>query len=229
MNHKTIKKQHIIDKYILGELSDTQVADFENHLVECQKCFLTLQQNELIVAATMQAAGEGVLKPKHERPLSAWSRFTNWFDTIRAHRTPIIAFGAIVLLLIVFAPTLRTIIPLGDLAGTLNEYSDPHVISGEYTLDNPDRAKTIFVAEKKNIILNISIPQTIQADLFQIEILSQNGKVVWSQKNVQPQQFEPIITIVCNTGFFKDGEYTLNLQDSQRSYSLQYPLKILFQ
>lgn len=229
MNHKTIKKQHIIDKYILGELDDQQTTEFEDHLLECQQCYQTLQQNEMIIAASMQAATEGVLAPKGGKPLSAWSRLEIWFDTIRAHRTPIIAVGAVVLLLIVFAPALRTVIPFGDLTGTLNEYSDPHVISGEYTLDNPDRTKTIFVTEKKNIILNISIPQTVQADLFQIEIMNKNGVVVWQQGNVQPQSFEPIITIVCNTGFFKDGEYTLNLQDSQRRFSLEYPLKIRFQ
>lgn len=62
MNHKEIKENEIIEKYILRQLSYKEDTEFEEHLMSCEECSNELEIMQSLINATKQLSEKEVKK-----------------------------------------------------------------------------------------------------------------------------------------------------------------------
>jgi hypothetical protein len=104
LDHLKVTKRNIADRYVLGELSQVQREEFEEHYFECVDCaedvraFMAISSNSRSVLVDVPDYGE----PAANR---GWTR-PSWFQALRSWRPP--AIYAIAPALAMLALTITT-------------------------------------------------------------------------------------------------------------------------
>ncbi len=72
MNHSQIEEELVLERYLQGRLEDSEVAQFEAHLLECNECFEQVRWGDDLGRGMRVAAAEDVAKAAIGTGLLAW-------------------------------------------------------------------------------------------------------------------------------------------------------------
>jgi Putative zinc-finger len=78
MVHQTAVNQHFADRYLLGELSDLERDEFEEHYFVCTECAADVQAGTLFVANA-----RAVFRDRRNRPRREGRESIGWFGAFR--------------------------------------------------------------------------------------------------------------------------------------------------
>jgi hypothetical protein len=96
MEHHHIAEHHLVEQYLLNELSPERVDEFEEHLFDCQACAADVKAT----AAFMAVARQELAKPEAQvvsigAPSAKWGRLLSWKQAV-----PMYALAACLLVLL---------------------------------------------------------------------------------------------------------------------------------
>src|ERR1700676_3255045 len=73
MDHAEATRRFAAEQYLLGELSESEREEFENHFFACPECAETVEAGVVLVANTQAVFGEGTRFP--DTPVPAWKKW----------------------------------------------------------------------------------------------------------------------------------------------------------
>ena len=100
MNHQLAEETHMVDKYLLNELSETERLEFEEHYFDCQICADELKKNTIAVDNLKQVLLEEQEKPSEKRVSVRADSAGSWLNWLRP-ASLIPAFAALALAVVV--------------------------------------------------------------------------------------------------------------------------------
>jgi hypothetical protein len=74
MDHETLEREHVVDRYLLGQLPPAERASFEEHYLSCRQCLDRLELAEAMQRGFKRAAGQDAaqLAAVHQLAVVAW-------------------------------------------------------------------------------------------------------------------------------------------------------------
>lgn len=73
MDHAEIAERQIVDRYLMGRLSESEVERFEDHYLGCEACTAELEMAERLQAAARHAASEDSARLQAARGLAVFA------------------------------------------------------------------------------------------------------------------------------------------------------------
>jgi anti-sigma factor RsiW len=73
MDHAEATRRFAAEQYLLGELTESEREEFENHFFACPECAETVEAGVALVANTQAVLGEGTQFP--DTPVPAWKKW----------------------------------------------------------------------------------------------------------------------------------------------------------
>ena len=103
MDHITIKEKEIIERYILRQLTSEEEKLFEEHFIDCEKCFNEILTTEKIILGLKNASVKGLLNTAEQKGKKSFdlNKLLNLFSP-----PPTLAIAATVLIVILIYPGL---------------------------------------------------------------------------------------------------------------------------
>jgi len=236
MDHNKIKRENLIERYILRKLSPEEARVFEEHYFGCDECFEAVKETEKAIVAIKDAARRGVLTPayaKEKKPVLGW--FEKLSDFVVS---PAFAATTAVLVLALIYPAWRGVVTVSRLENEIETLRQPQANAPSYYLEQTRASETAEAMEipvnhrEENFVLNFNILQsTIAAPQYRAEIIDNNGQVIWQAEDLKGTGDYAIFSIACRSSFFKPGLYTLrvyevNSADGQVINQFSFPFKI---
>jgi len=83
MDHKYISDLDVVERYLLGRLAAEEIADFEDHFVDCTDCLEQLQTTKSFIEGLRIVATTQVIETHQPRSRS----FASWFRSISFRRS----------------------------------------------------------------------------------------------------------------------------------------------
>lgn len=236
MDHKRIEEEDIIERYLMGELSDQDRNLFENHYFTCDSCFKKVKETEKVILGIRDAAQRGVLK----EPAIKRKKFFNIFDWLHfKNLSPAIAFASLLLVLIMIYPAWRGIFVVANLKEEVRRLREPQVISAGFDLGvmrSGERGTTKEILIRSDMLsftLNFTVlEKSIPSPIYNAEIFDSQKNQVWKGEGLKGQGEYEIFSIICQSAFFEDGDYSLkvyeiNPANRQIENEFLFPFRIL--
>ncbi len=232
MDHGKIKKDGIIENYILGKLPKEEAEAFEVHYFGCDTCFAAVQEAEKVIYGIKDAAKRGILiAPEVERKPF---KLLDWLESFTLN--PAFAVAAIVGVLALIYPAWRGAVTVPRLQSEIEELRQPQANAPSFFL-LPTRDQGVEIPVKygeETFLLNFNILEsTVQTPQFRAEIVDQAGKAIWKTEALKSAGQYETFSIVCRSSFFNEGNYDLkvygiNPQDGKTVSEFSFPFKIVF-
>jgi hypothetical protein len=174
MDHSEASRLMASEKYLLDELSPTEMEEFEEHLFSCHDCAMDvragavfLEQGKVELAGSRADARH---VPAEVRP----SRGFSWWRAA-------FAIPAMAILLIVVA--YQNLVTFPALKGTLAENRAPRILPAAALVSSATRGTeptTVEVRAGEPFLLPLDIPQQNAYQSYVIELQNPAGIVQWS-------------------------------------------------
>lgn len=177
MDHDLVARQHMTERYLLGELDDEARLEFEEHFFDCPDCALDVraasvfvEQTKVVLAEPSQAAAPGLPTPTPAAPKHAW--FRKWREMFK----PAFAAPAMAALLIVLGYQNLVTYPQMKLA-----LKSPHVLSfGSVNVGSWGSEQTpIAIHPGEGFLVFVRIPPDGYSR-YTIDLYNPAGKLEWS-------------------------------------------------
>ncbi|MFX0067169.1 MAG: hypothetical protein ACFFC7_33985 [Candidatus Hermodarchaeota archaeon] len=228
MDHRYIKKNEIIDRYILGKLSREEEEIFEKHYFKCDRCFRDVKEAEKLILSMKDAANKNLLSYEIEFK----SSFLNNFKSIIF--SPAFQIITICLLLLLIYPAWLGIFKTSILNIEIEEMKQPKANIENYFLEQvrgEEQLPSIKISigkEEKRFVLNFNILEKVShSPTYKGEIIDPKGTIVWRSEKLEAIGEYEVYSIACNSAFFKQGDYRLVIYEVD-SITNKISNKILF-
>ena len=220
MDHKKIKNEEIIERYILRKLPPDEEKLFEQHYFNCDLCFEAVKQAEKVIPVIKEAAERGVIEypPEEVKKESIFDYLVDWFKSRTL--SPIIVVTTAVLMLTMLYPAWRGIFFVSQLQQELNEIRKPQANIQSYYLEQKQigmraeerQIKISLDRPEKPFILNFNIfDRSIPDAKYKAEISDNIENVIWKDEDLKAIGEYEVFSIACPSSFFKNGIYTLKV------------------
>jgi len=235
MDHQKIKAAEIVDRYLLGKLSEPEEEAFEKHFFNCDQCFAEVQTAEKAIRGIQDAAARGVLLKDKTMPRPAFG----WLERLRAFfsPSPVIVFATLVLALIY--PAYRGMVTVSQLQSELAALRRPRANAQTYVLqatrDAAGVEKIAVSPEDETFVLTFNIlEKKIEAPHYRAEILDHEGRAIWREENLKGLGPYKAFSVACRSAFFKEGFYTLKVYEvdpanQQTAAEFLFPFEVVGQ
>ena len=122
MNHEQIKRDDVVDRYVLGELNPELETAFEEHYFGCDQCFRELEATERMAHAVQEGFEQRELHiAKVKNKKGFWL-----FDLFRVPAlSPALATVTSVCVLVLLYPAWRGIVTLPELERSVEQLQRP--------------------------------------------------------------------------------------------------------
>lgn len=215
MNHKRIKEEEIVERYVLGKLSREEEALFEEHYFSCDQCFEEVQKMEtLVYFLDKEAEKENFLLGKEARRHPFFS--LGWLKLPALGPAGVTALT--ILLIILIYPAWQGIVTIPRLKNKIERLSQPQADVRSFSLQQTRAGEGRQIplieigTEERIFLLNFTIlEKTIPNPQYDAKILNQEGKQIWKGEDLKGVGEYEIFSIACNTSFFREGFYTLKV------------------
>lgn len=78
MNHATAMKDYAVERYLLGEMSESELDAFEQHYFECRECADELKAASIFLDNLKQVAAEEPSLARRPEPQRDWFGWLRW-------------------------------------------------------------------------------------------------------------------------------------------------------
>ncbi len=173
MNHEASIKRHTAEKYLMGELSASERAAFEQHFFECEECAEEVRLGHQL-RENAKAVFDEEAKPAH-RPVPAKSR--SWFAWMR----PAAMVPAAACLAIFAIAGYQNAVELPALHARIADLEQPMVVQSAMVLPPSSRASAPSIpvsASARFLQLSLAIDAVRPADRYECELLTDAGKAI---------------------------------------------------
>jgi hypothetical protein len=217
MNHLTIKEKEIIERYILRQLTADEEKLFEEHFIECEKCFNELRATEKIILGLKNASAKGLLKTT-ELKGNKFFNLNNLLNVLSP--PPSLAIATTVLLVILIYPAWQGIFNVPKLEKELANLQKPQIGTQNYFLETTRSYQDIQTIklpldnDNKSFLLSFNIlEKSIPDPSYNAEITDQSGQVIWKTEDLKGVGDYEVFTIICHNAFFNYGNYILKVYE----------------
>lgn len=195
-DHEEAMKNMMVERYLLGELSESERDAFEAHFFDCPVCFEQIKCGTEFVSYLHRAGIE-------EEPAAKWHGIPNQF--FRPAFT--MAFAAMFLCAFGFNLYQHS---------EIRHYQAPEVIS-VVTLQSASRGekRTVIASRKGNFDLRVLFQPNPELTSWKARVVNDSGKEIVAIPISDPQTNE--LQIKFNSGPFSEGGYKLIIQGVDRT------------
>ncbi|MEM7586511.1 MAG: zf-HC2 domain-containing protein [Acidobacteriota bacterium] len=224
MKHPEIDDQAVAENYVAGKLTPAEVAEFEEHYLNCPACIQAVEDAERLQRGLARAAAEDIAT---QQTILA----TVW----RALRTgPGVALllGLLVVGLLPAGLAWQRANDLGvDLETARQELADerrPRVNTPILSLA-PTRAgeqplqQISLLAEPEWIVLAIELGDTARPR-YAAELIRIEGPQIWQSQDLEPS-YRGTLTLSLHSSLLPPGNYLLSLEGDGQE--LSFPLRVV--
>jgi len=172
MTHTRIAQEDIIDRYLLRGLPADQVAEFEEHFLECRQCVDALERSEQAIAAIRWGCvsiDTESLRYKARQLVLPWPAF---------------GAAAVAAMVAIYVSVGRAPGPAPGSRSPVGSAVGPgaalRVVELQSMRAGPGRQTKLRATEASAFILRLDL-RGLARDSFRVEIVSETGQRMWSQ------------------------------------------------
>jgi hypothetical protein len=233
MDHNRIKNDEVIERYVLGQLSPSEEAEFEAHYFECDTCFQEVRLLDSI-RESMNRGIETKVLAIHNLKQDKRFPFLGFFRTI-AFRQPL-AVAASVLVILLIYPSWRGMVAVPELERSIEQMQRPQanvetVFLQQVRSGRPGEKQIVTLeTDTSMFVLNFNILEKRDPNsIYRGEILDSKDRIVWEVADLRPHGDYEVFSIACRGEFFGAGDYVLRvLKVDPKSSSLREELSFPF-
>ncbi len=215
MEHPQIDDEAILDRYLVGRLSEADEALFEEHLFACAACLEHVQSGEALRRGLRAVAAEDAARATATLGLLAWWR----------GQRPVARLGlAGLAMLVALLPAvllwqqleLRRIRGAGTSIARGGVLAAPmgnlQVVSLGVVRGNEDRDGTAVRPdpEKGALVLSLALP-TIDARVYRVTVHDAAGTERWRGDGLEPNLYDTLMVILPST-YLVPGRYRITVE-----------------
>jgi hypothetical protein len=199
MDHNLAIKNNAAERYLLGELSEAEIEEYEEHYFSCPSCAQEVTLGSEFIDHAREVLKTDFLPEPQKAPVSkstTWGRFWN------SLRQPAPAF-ACVLVAVVGGFSIYQNSVIADL-------KQPDIVNTGMILRNargPGDAP-LQVGPKQPFNLRFDISSQEKFSAYEVQVLDSSGTIVFSH-NVPAQQTSNHLQMTFRGGTLKQGEYNV--------------------
>lgn len=224
MDHDLAIKNKTAERYLLGELNEAQMEEYEEHFFSCAECAQEVKLGSEFIGHARQVFKTDFLpEPKH----APVAKSTIWGRFLSSLRVPAPAYACALLVLVGFSIYQSSVI--GDL-------KKPEVLAAaNMTLRNargPGDAP-LQVAPNQPFSLKFDITSEEHFSAYEIQLMDRSGRKIVSQ-NVSAEEAKEHLQMKFRGGTLQPGEYKLvikgiNKGNAERPEIANYSFALAFQ
>lgn len=219
MDHEEATQSQAVERYLLGELSSTAHAAFEQHFFECQECAEDLIASSQLLDGVAEELGRPrPAVPAHAPPPRRFKKRTAAGSFIRAA----LAAGLAAVVLISGYGEWAS---YRQLRGEVSLLRQPSIVSAVQLLGGDSGGASIALPAGQPIVLSLNIPAGESFSRYDCTLLGPSGRVLWSLP-LPAQQARQTLSISVPEGNLSPGEYTLAVHGF-RTGTLATPVEVV--
>jgi hypothetical protein len=208
MEHEHAMKTNAAERYLLGELTETEADSFEDHFFDCRVCAEDIRQG-----VRMLDAGRAVVKDEKRDPevvpLDSRRKRRSW---IPAAVAAMLLIGIGLAALIQSRPPQQLGVVTLDLGGTARGAADENVVT---------------LGDKK-LLLRVDVPSTQPFPRYVLTVGYERGKAIASEEVAAADTEEPVLLLLSE---LPAGSYEVVIEgvreDGKRSKVTTRPFRVL--
>jgi hypothetical protein len=218
VNHEPEHVRETIERYLLGEMSPEEEAQWEAHYLECSDCLKALERaKKLSRFLKHEATLEDGLLPKPGSKSGWFERFSGGSGF-----RPLLAAAGLVIVVGIIA--LGGWMRAGSLQRQIEELQLPSVPLVSFSLQGPRRGtggddaivRQEFQLPPGSESFLLAVPPLTameRSSIYRAHVVGPDGNVVWSSPNLGFASRTRRFTIVCQSSFFVPGDYELRVEE----------------
>jgi hypothetical protein len=213
MTHEDALQEMAVERYLLGELSDTSLESFEEHLFECSECAADVKTGMAFIDAARIELGTPtrVAEPR----IGKASNWTSWFAS------PWVLGPALAACLLILGfqtfllqPRLKLEVASAQAPAVLN----PLVLANAGA--RGDSVPGVIAPEHGSFVISLDVPTTGGFSSYRGSLYTPDGSLVW-QTTISPEQARDALLIRMPTDTTKEGLNTFLIQGLSTSGTLE--------
>jgi len=224
MDHDIAIQTNVAERYLLGELNEQEMEEYEEHFFSCSVCAEEVKLGSEFIDHAREVFKTDFLPDPNPVPIAKstiWGRFWSSF------RVPAPAFACALLALIGFSIYQNSVI---------SDLKKPEILAAaSMTLRNargPNDVK-LQVAPNQPFSLKFDITSEEQFSAYEVQILDQSGQKLFS-RSVPAEQANDHLQMTFRGGTLKPGEYKVvvrgvNKGNANRPEIANYSFALAFQ
>ena len=174
MNHEASIKRHTAEKYLMGELSASERAAFEQHFFECEECAEEVRLGHQL-RENARSVFDDEAQPAAHHARAAKGRA--WLAWMR----PAAMVPAAACLAIAAIAGYQNVVELPALHARIADLEQPMVVQSAMVLPPSSRASAPSIAVSASarfLQLSLAIDAVRPADRYECELLTDSGKAI---------------------------------------------------
>ena len=198
MDHDLAIQDNVAERYLLGELNEVEMEEYEEHFFSCAVCAQEVKLGSEFIDHAREVFKTDFPQERAEpfKMSTTWGRF--WKSLLQP--APAFAFALLALV------------------GGLNIYQNsviadlktPYVAGTGITLRNARGSNDaqLQVGSKEPFSLKFDIPSEQKFSAYEVRVLNSSGTLMYS-RNVPAQQADDHLQMTFRSGTLKPGEYKM--------------------
>ena len=232
MDHGKIEDDNVVERYLLGRLSDAETALFEEHYLDCAACLEKLEGSRRLQDGLQRIAAEEGARTLVRSTVFAWlARRGTAFQGALG----LLLVSLMLLPWIFLSPELaelrRSRQQLEALVGTgLAPHAQPLVYSlgPERSAGEEPSTRVSLGSEPEWIVLALQPPPDSATHTYRGRLLDARGTPLWQTENLSPDALGRILVSV-HSSWLDPADYTLELEEmtgGERSAKQAFPFRV---
>jgi Putative zinc-finger len=225
MDHVEALKRQTAEKYLLGELSEPETEEFEEHYFDCHECARDLEAGALFVdnATAVFRETEHVSAAATPQPLQPRRGIFDVFADL--WRGPLAAVPAFAAVALAAFSGYQGLVIIPGLKHTVAEYASPHVVPEFPLLETTRGVQGASPVPADAITFNLRIDPTWSGDFpkYRFELNDSTGARLATWDAAAPESRRPII-IGLSRRSLEGGRHGISVSGIRADGSVQQDL-----
>ena len=230
MEHPQIDDEHVVDRYLGGELPEAEVERFEEHLFECEACLTAVEWGEELrrgvrtvdAAADVDVNSELTQREEARGAAKPWRTATAGRGIFAALALALLALGVLAARQNAELARLRGASP-EPVAG-LSEPTADFQVASLGLVRNGGATEIRLDPERDALLLSLELPR-IQAASYSATMLDSAGKVLWHGSDLEPGLYGGLMLAVPMSDL-APGSYSVTLEAASAD-ALEFAFRVV--
>ncbi len=219
VDHAPEKLRVLIERYLFGEMSAEEEAQWEQHYIECPRCLEALERTAKLarfMKREVQVRPELLREPERELGWREWLRLVFRPPVLR----PALALASVCL--VVGVAAVAGWMRVGTLQHKIARLRYPSIPQVAYSLQGPrrkpgeDQPRPEFRLPQDGGPFLLAVPAltaTERSSVYRARVVGAGGDVAWTSQTLGFPGMTRRFNIVCQSSFFRPGDYELKVEE----------------
>lgn len=216
MDHDALVRTHASERYLLGEMTELERHQFEEHYFTCAECAEEVRTGARLAAAARAVFAEEAAAPAPEAPRRAWREWLRW---------PVLApsFAAACLAMVVSYQSALVIPALRQTAEP--QALAPAVLHAATRGEGPD-VPAVRLPAAGFVALALDVNAASPGARLGFRVQSSAGGVLHAGEAVAPPPGVPLVVLIPRQRITSPGAYEVALTDAAAKTLALYPFSV---